>query len=130
MINGVDLGAQSNDVSATILIDLTQRETMNASSRFADHASQRELTDSRRCSFKTTYHRFAGLAVLKAPDVPAVLLESGYITDPGDLKTALLKATTSTSVAIGVTHAVEAHFARRLDGPTWRRRVTDSIRSS
>lgn len=110
VINGVDLGETSNEVG-NILIDLTQRETMNASSRFAD-VLQRELT-SEGIQFKTTYHRFAGLAVLKAPDVPAVLLESGYITDPGDLKK-LFSRGYQHDLAIGVTQAVEAHFARRL----------------
>jgi len=110
VINGVDLGAQSNDVG-NILIDLTQRETMNASSRFADIV-QREMTEQ-GISFKTTYHRFAGLAVLKAPDVPAVLIETGYITDPGDLKL-LFSKTYQHRIAVGVSHAVEAHFARRL----------------
>jgi N-acetylmuramoyl-L-alanine amidase len=51
--------------------------------------------------------------VLKAPDVPAVLLESGYITDPGDLKL-LFSKSYQHELAVGVTHAVEAHFARRL----------------
>ena len=110
VINGVDLGAQSSDVG-NILIDLTQRETMNASSRFADLV-QREMTDE-GISFKTTYHRFAGLAVLKAPDVPAVLIESGYMTDPGNLKL-LFSKEYQHRVAVGVSHAVEAHFARRL----------------
>jgi N-acetylmuramoyl-L-alanine amidase len=110
IINGVDLGETSNDVG-NILIDLTQRETMNSSSRFAD-LLQRELTDQ-GVSFKTTYHRFAGLAVLKAPDVPAVLLESGYISDPGDLKRLFSKGYQH-DLALGVTHAIEAHFARRL----------------
>ncbi|WBO23138.1 N-acetylmuramoyl-L-alanine amidase [Sphingomonas abietis] len=110
VINGVDLGGQTNDVSS-ILIDLTQRETMNASSRFAD-LLQRDLTDQ-GVQFKTTYHRFAGLAVLKAPDVPAVLLESGYISDPGDLKL-LFSKRYQHDLAVGVSRAVEAHFARRL----------------
>lgn len=110
IINGVDLGDTSNDVS-NILIDLTQRETMNASSRFAD-ILQRQLT-GQGVQFKTTYHRFAGLAVLKAPDVPAVLLESGYITDPGDLKK-LFSNSYQHDLAVGVMQAVEAHFARRV----------------
>lgn len=110
ILNGVNLDAQSNDVSS-ILIDLTQRETMNTSSRFAD-LLQHELTDQ-GVDFKTTYHRFAGLAVLKAPDVPAVLLETGYITDPGDLKLLFSKAYQH-RLAVGVTRAVEAHFARRV----------------
>ncbi len=110
ILNGVNLDAQSNDVSS-ILIDLTQRETMNTSSRFAD-LLQRELTDQ-GVEFKTTFHRFAGLAVLKAPDVPAVLLETGYITDPGDLKL-LFSKEYQHRLAVGLTRAVEAHFARRV----------------
>jgi N-acetylmuramoyl-L-alanine amidase len=110
VINGVDLGDTSNDVG-NILIDLTQRETMNASSRFAD-LLQRDLTDQ-GVVFKTTYHRFAGLAVLKAPDVPAILLESGYITDPGDLKKLFSKGYQH-DLAVGVSRAIETHFARRL----------------
>ena len=110
ILNGVNLDKQSNDVSS-ILIDLTQRETMNTSSRFAD-LLQRELTDQ-RVDFKTTYHRFAGLAVLKAPDVPAVLLETGYMSRPEDLRL-LFSKDYQHRLAVGVTHAVEAHFARRL----------------
>jgi N-acetylmuramoyl-L-alanine amidase len=114
VLNGVDLGAQSNDVSS-ILIDLTQRETMNTSSRFAD-LMQHELTDQ-GVEFKSTYHRFAGLVVLKAPDVPAVLLETGYMSSADDLKL-LFSKDYQHRLAVGVTHAVEAHFARRLGGTT------------
>ncbi len=112
VINGVNLAAQSNDVSS-ILIDLTQRETMNTSSRFAD-LLQHELTDQ-GVDFKSTYHRFAGLVVLKAPDVPAVLLETGYMSSDDDLKL-LFSKQYQHHLAVGVTHAVEAHFARRLGG--------------
>lgn len=110
IINGVDLGGTTSDVSS-ILIDLTQRETMNSSSRFAD-LLQRELSGE-GVSFKTTYHRFAGLAVLKAPDVPAVLLETGYMSSDEDLAL-LFSKDYRKQLAIGVTHAVEAHFARRV----------------
>lgn len=109
VLKGVDLGTQPGDVSS-ILIDLTQRETMNASSRFAD-LLQRELTD-RGVTFKTTFHRFAGLAVLKAPDVPAILLETGYMSSPDDLAL-LFSKDYQRELADGVTRAVEAHFARR-----------------
>jgi N-acetylmuramoyl-L-alanine amidase len=112
VLNGVNLAAQSNDVSS-ILIDLTQRETMNTSSRFAD-LLQHELTDQ-GVDFKSTYHRFAGLVVLKAPDVPAVLLETGYMSSPEDLRL-LFSKEYQHHLAVGVTHAIEAHFARRLGG--------------
>jgi N-acetylmuramoyl-L-alanine amidase len=114
ILNGVNLDKQSNDVSS-ILIDLTQRETMNTSSRFAD-LLQRELTDQ-RVEFKTTYHRFAGLVVLKAPDVPAVLLETGYMSSPDDLRL-LFSREYRHQLAVGVTRAVEAHFARRVGKTT------------
>lgn len=111
ILNGVDLGGENNDVSS-ILIDLAQRETMNVSSGFAA-LLQREL--SPLVDFRTTFHRFAGLIVLKAPDVPSVLLETGYISNDGDLKL-LLSPQYRKSIAIGVRRAVETHFARRLAG--------------
>jgi N-acetylmuramoyl-L-alanine amidase len=109
VLNGVDLGGENNDVSS-ILIDLAQRETMNVSSRFAS-LLQREM--SPMVPFKTDFHRFAGLIVLKAPDVPSVLLETGYISNDDDMKL-LFSKSYQRDIATGVRRAVEAHFARRL----------------
>ena len=109
IINGVDLGQETNDVSS-ILIDLTQRETMNVSAAFAA-LLQREMSDG--VAFKTDFHRFASLVVLKAPDVPSVLLETGYITNADDEKL-LFSPDYQQAIAVGVRRAVEAHFARRL----------------
>ena len=113
VINGIDLSRESNDVSS-ILIDLAQRETLNTSSVFAAEL-QRELTPL--ISLKPNFHKFAGLMVLKAPDVPSVLLETGYISNDDDL--ALLTSEDYRhKIAIGVRRAVEAHFARQLVGKT------------
>ena len=109
LINGVDLSRETNDVSS-ILIDLAQRETMNVSSAFAALV-QREL--SPLISLKPDFHKYAGLMVLKAPDVPSVLLETGYISNNDDL--ALLTSTSyREKIATGVRRAIEAHFARQL----------------
>ncbi len=109
VINGVDLSGASNDVS-TILIDLAQRETMNTSSAFASRL-ERELAPL--IGLKPNFHKFAGLMVLKAPDVPSVLLETGYISNDDDL--ALLTSEGYRhKIALGVRRAVEAHFARQL----------------
>lgn len=65
-----------------ILLDMTQRATQNRSAQFA-----RVLLTSLEGSDHTLLrrsHRDAGLAVLLAPDVPAVLLEMGFITNPED----------------------------------------------
>jgi N-acetylmuramoyl-L-alanine amidase len=113
VINGIDLSRESNDVSS-ILIDLAQRETLNISSTFAAEL-QREL--SPLIGLKPTFHKFAGLMVLKAPDVPSVLLETGYISNDDDL--ALLTSEDYRhKIAIGVRRAVEAHFARQMVGKT------------
>lgn len=77
LIAGIDLSHESIDV-ANILIDLAQRETLNRSAGFAGG-----LVDEmgRETSLLSNTHRFAGFAVLKAPDVPAVLIELGYLSN-------------------------------------------------
>lgn len=77
IIAGIDLSHESAEVT-NILIDLAQRETMNLSARMAQVVIaelQRETTLLPRS------HRFAGFAVLKAPDVPSVLVELGYLSN-------------------------------------------------
>jgi len=111
VLNGVNLGEEASDVSS-ILFDLAQRETMNVSADFAS-LLQRELSD--RIAFRTNFHRFAGLVVLKAPDVPSILLETGYISNPDDVKL-LFSRDYQHDIAVGVRRAVETHFARRLAG--------------
>jgi N-acetylmuramoyl-L-alanine amidase len=110
VLHGVDLDSQSSEVSS-ILIDLAQRETMNVSATFAN-LLQRELSPA--ISFRTTYHRFAGFVVLKAPDVPSVLFETGYMSNPDDLRL-LFSKDYQHEIAVGVRRAIEVHFARRLN---------------
>jgi N-acetylmuramoyl-L-alanine amidase len=77
VIAGVDLTNASPEVT-DILIDLAQRETMNLSANFAEFA----VADlSREATLLGKTHRFAGFAVLKAPDVPSVLVELGYLSN-------------------------------------------------
>jgi len=109
IINGVNLGNQSSDVSS-ILIDLTQRETMATSASFA-RLLQREAAPY--VTFRTTYHRFASLIVLKAPDTPSVLFETGYISNADD-SAALASVEGQDRIAKGVAKAIEVHFAKRV----------------
>ncbi|MGB3722763.1 MAG: N-acetylmuramoyl-L-alanine amidase, partial [Pacificimonas sp.] len=110
LIAGVDLKTETDDVTS-ILIDLAQRETMNSSAEFAA-LLQREMV-SAGVPFRSHFHRFAGFLVLKAPDVPAVLLETGYMSNAKDSKYLFSKAG-QTEIARGVRRAVEAHFLRKL----------------
>lgn len=109
IINGVNLGGQSGDVSS-ILIDLTQRESMNVSASFA-RLLQREA--SPYVPFRSAYHRFASLMVLKAPDTPSVLFETGYISNDADAAF-LSSREGQQKIARGVARAIEVHFARKL----------------
>ncbi|MBV2150941.1 N-acetylmuramoyl-L-alanine amidase [Sphingobium sp. AS12] len=109
IINGVNLGGQSGDVSS-ILIDLTQRESMNISASFA-RLLQREA--SPYVPFRSAYHRFASLMVLKAPDTPSVLFETGYISNADDAAF-LASREGQQKIARGVARAIEVHFARKL----------------
>jgi len=111
IIHGVDLTDKSTAVSA-ILIDLAQRETMTASTRFAELLHREALPHFR---FRTPWHRSASLVVLKAPDTPSVLLETGYISNDED---AAWMATKDgrLQLAKGIAAAISVHFARRSPG--------------
>lgn len=111
IINGVDLGGQGDDVRS-ILIDLTRRETMNISSRFANLLFREARGE---VPFKSDYHRFAGFAVLKAPDMPSILFETGYLTNVEDVRR-IFSADGQRRTANGIARAVETHFARRIAG--------------
>jgi len=109
VISGVNLGEAGADVSS-ILIDLTQRETMNTSASFA-RLLGREAKPL--IPTKPVFHRMASLMVLKAPDMPSILFETGYISNPGDA--AFLDSRDGREkIAESVTKAVEVHFARQL----------------
>ncbi|MGB8366422.1 MAG: N-acetylmuramoyl-L-alanine amidase [Rhizomicrobium sp.] len=81
IIAGVDLSGGNSPV-ASILIDLAQRDTMNRSSRFAETVVSQlsQATDI----LPREPHRSAAFVVLKAPDVPAVLIELGYLSNAHD----------------------------------------------
>jgi N-acetylmuramoyl-L-alanine amidase len=82
LIAGVDL-SNENEVVTSILIDLAQRETKNQSARLAEYVVQ-EM--ARNTLLNRNTHRFAGFAVLKAPDVPSILIELGYLSNAKDEK--------------------------------------------
>jgi N-acetylmuramoyl-L-alanine amidase len=93
-----------------ILIDLAQRESMGVS---ADFAALLKREASAYFPFRPEYHRFASLVVLKAPDVPSILFETGYLTNPTD--TAYIdSAEGRRQIALGMKSAIETHFAKRL----------------
>lgn len=108
VINGVDLGTQTS-VTRSILIDLTQRETMNRSVDFARTLQRAAGSD---IPFRTSGLRHAGFVVLKAPDMPSVLLETGFISNSEDASR-IASVNGQRAIARGIRRGVLAHFARQ-----------------
>jgi N-acetylmuramoyl-L-alanine amidase len=100
LIGGVDLSHEDKDV-ANILIDLVMRDTMNQSKFFANTI----VTQMNKAGVKTLErpHRFAGFAVLKAADIPSVLIEIGFMSNPKE--------------------------ARALNSPEYRHKITKAIQA-
>lgn len=109
IIHGVNLSGENADVTS-ILLDLAQRETMNRSSAFASLLKRESVG---QIPFRSDYHRTAGFAVLKQPDMPSCLLEIGYISNPGDVSR-IASSDGQSRIASGVAKAVEIHFARQM----------------
>ena len=105
IIAGVDL-SNENQVVTDILIDLAQRETQNLSARFAGLLVL-ELKQETMLLHNT--HRFAGFAVLKAPDVPAVLVELGYLSSHQD-ESLLASSPHRAKMAAAIVRAANAYF--------------------
>ncbi len=108
LIAGMDLSHESREV-ASILLDLAQRETMNYSARFAAMMVS-ELGKSVR--LLSNSHRFAGFAVLKAPDVPSVLFEMGYLSNAAEERE-LLRPDYRLKMADGIVRAADRFFRER-----------------
>jgi N-acetylmuramoyl-L-alanine amidase len=114
IIAGVDLSGGNSPV-APILIDLAQRDTINKSSRFAKGALA-ELAGATDILARSP-HRSASLAVLVAPDVPAVLIELGYLSNRDDAAQMRNEGWRS-GVARAIATAVVRHFAGDATGAT------------
>ena len=85
LVGGPDLGAEDPDAAGELL-RMFQRESMNQSSHLAASilAQIRDMPGGDRRG-----HRFAGFAVLKAPDMPSVLVEMGFLSNYDDEKNLL-----------------------------------------
>jgi N-acetylmuramoyl-L-alanine amidase len=107
IIGGIKLAGETLEVS-NILIDLIRRDTMNDSAHFASLLVD-ELMQETMLLPKT--HRFAGFAVLKAPDVPSVLIELGYLSNKTDERL-LQSKEHGEKLARGIARAIDRYFVR------------------
>ena len=108
-IGGVNLTEEPTEV-ADILIDLARRETRTFSNRFA-RLLMGEMKTTARMHKRPL--KSAGFKVLKAPDVPSVLVELGYVSNKEDLEH-LLSENWRTRIVGSMGQAIDAFFAKRL----------------
>ena len=108
-IAGINLTEEPPDV-ADILLDLTQRETKTFSNRFA-----RTLADQMKSVARMHKHplKSAGFKVLKAHDVPSVLVELGYVSNKDDLQHLVSESWRSKTVG-SVAQAVDMFLGKRV----------------
>ncbi|PWJ79497.1 N-acetylmuramoyl-L-alanine amidase [Pseudaminobacter salicylatoxidans] len=106
---GIEIEEENHEV-ADILIELIRRETHNFSLKFA-HSLVGELSDT--VGLINNPHRSAGFRVLKAPDVPSVLIELGYLSNPED-EEQLRDPDWRGKAAESIARAVDAFAAARM----------------
>lgn len=105
VVSGIDLRSKKEDVQY-FLLDLVQTNTQNTSKSFAEFLVN-ELGDEARLLFNP--HREAGFVVLTGVNVPAVLLELGYMTNRYEEQ--LLRTTAyRTKLTNSIMYAIEGYF--------------------
>lgn len=107
-VNGIRLSGQNETVSA-ILVDLSQRETLTRSEGFAKLILRE---GAGRLPFRERSEQSAAFVVLKAPDVPSVLFETGYISNPAEAAR-LASPEGRSAFAQTTARAIRAYFARQ-----------------
>jgi N-acetylmuramoyl-L-alanine amidase len=107
-VNGIALGEQSDVVSA-ILVDLSQRHANEAAGQLANLIIRE---GEGQLAFHESPRRSAAFAVLKAPDVPSLLFEAGYITNPVEAQR-LASTKGRATFAEVMARAIRIYFARQ-----------------
>lgn len=105
LITHLDLRGATPEVT-NILIDLSQRNTMNNSVRLASLVVDKVRPDA---PLLVRPHRFAGFAVLKAPDVPSILVELGFLSNKDD-RSAIASSDGRRKLVRALARAIDAYF--------------------
>jgi N-acetylmuramoyl-L-alanine amidase len=106
LIAGIDLSTEDEDV-VNILVDLARRDTMNQSKFFAGKLVSTLPTNGVKMLERP--HRYAGFAVLKAPDIPSILVEAGFMSNSAEAQRLNTKAYRQ-KVARGLRKGIDAYF--------------------
>lgn len=109
LIGGIDLSVEDPDV-ANILISLAMRDTMNQSKFFANTVV--EELGRNKVNILSKPHRYAGFAVLKAPDIPSVLVEMGFMSNAQEANL-LSSPSYRAKIVNALIDGIDAYFEKR-----------------
>jgi N-acetylmuramoyl-L-alanine amidase len=112
-LNGITVDGESAAVSA-ILVELSQQRTQEEALAFSGLVLRE---GNARLAFHPQPKRAAALAVLRAPDVPSILFESGFVTNLDD-RARLTTPEGRKQYAGVLARAIQVYFARRVDAET------------
>ncbi|MGB5323917.1 MAG: N-acetylmuramoyl-L-alanine amidase [Pseudomonadales bacterium] len=127
-IGGVDL-SDKDDMLASVLLDLSMTATLDASARVG-----REILG--QLGHVSKLHKpgveHAGFAVLKSPDIPSVLVETGFISNPGEAQR-LSTAKHQQQVASAIVKGVQDYFAEHASEGTlvyWQKHQPQGVQAA
>ena len=114
LVGGVTL-SDKDDMLASVLLDLSQSAAMDASNGVARTviASMRQLSKSHK-----NHVEHANFVVLKSPDVPSILVETGFISNPGE-EQRLQDPTWQKKMARAITDGIQDYFYLSPPQGTW-----------
>lgn len=106
LIAGIDLKVEDEQV-AFILGDFLMNDTMNQSKFFANTLVQK--LQSHKIKTLVNPHRYAGFAVLKAPDIPSILIEAGFMSNKQEAKL-LSQSGHRKKIASAIRSGIDSYF--------------------
>jgi N-acetylmuramoyl-L-alanine amidase len=114
LVGGVSLDDKDNTL-ARVLLDLSQSATMKASDDVANH-----VLDAMKRLGKThkPHVERANFVVLRSPDVPSMLVETAFISNPGEEKK-LLDPNHRSRLAAAIVEGVRDYFSNQPPPGTW-----------
>ena len=114
LVGGVSLDDKDNTL-ARVLLDLSQSATMKASDDVANH-----VLDAMKRLGKThkPHVERANFVVLRSPDVPSMLVETAFISNPAEEKR-LLDASHRSKLASAIVTGVRDYFSNQPPPGTW-----------
>ncbi len=114
LVGGVSLDTR-DDTLAAVLLDLSQGATMEASNSVANqvHAAMRRVGPTHK-----NYVERANFIVLRSPDVPSILVETAFISNPAEEKR-LNNPVERTKLAEAILEGIRNYFRMSPPPGSW-----------